>query len=161
MLYFAYGSNVNNAQMELRCPGAKPVGSYFLPNHRLIFRGVADIEYSTGHACYGVIWEITKKHRKALDGFEGYPWKYGRSYLPVQQGDKIRDLMFYQMVDQTNVAPPAKRYYETIKQGFLDWCLDLKPLDVAVSHGFRHRQGFVKASRTWGTPGMGEALWQA
>ena len=43
-LYFAYGSNLNLTQMANRCPQAKQLGSAYLPNWRLVFRGVADIE---------------------------------------------------------------------------------------------------------------------
>jgi hypothetical protein len=42
MLYFAYGSNLNIAGMAQRCPAAKPVSRFLLPNARLVFRGVAD-----------------------------------------------------------------------------------------------------------------------
>ena len=42
MYYLAYGMNMNRVAMRQRCPKAKPMGGFYLPNHRLIFRGVAD-----------------------------------------------------------------------------------------------------------------------
>ena len=42
MYYLAYGMNTNRAAMRQRCPKAKPMGGFYLPNYRLIFRGVAD-----------------------------------------------------------------------------------------------------------------------
>ncbi len=43
MLYMAYGMNTNRRAMEARCPLAKPMGGFYLPDTRLGFRGVADI----------------------------------------------------------------------------------------------------------------------
>lgn len=35
--YFAYGSNLDAAQMERRCPGSQYRGKAFLPKHRMAF----------------------------------------------------------------------------------------------------------------------------
>ena len=43
-LYAAYGSNLNKAQMQKRCPKSKPFGAIVLDEYRLVFKGVADIE---------------------------------------------------------------------------------------------------------------------
>jgi hypothetical protein len=48
MLYLAYGSNLNIKQMKIRCPYAKPSGTFYMPNYRLVFRRVADITKSEG-----------------------------------------------------------------------------------------------------------------
>ena len=48
-LYFAYGSNMNDEQMEFRCPDAEAVGTVCLEGYRLAFlsngtgRGVSNI----------------------------------------------------------------------------------------------------------------------
>ena len=39
VLYFAYGSNLDEGQMLERCPGAKTMGHATLPNHALTFGG--------------------------------------------------------------------------------------------------------------------------
>ena len=49
MYYLAYGMNTSRDAMAVRCPNAKPLGGFYLPNHRLIFRGVADFRYD--HDC--------------------------------------------------------------------------------------------------------------
>ena len=51
MLYFAYGSNLNLHQMLGRCPAAKPLGRFDLDDARLVFCGVADVEYADGESC--------------------------------------------------------------------------------------------------------------
>ena len=43
-LYLAYGMNTNIDQMASRCPGSVSIGRVDIPDHRLVFRGVADIE---------------------------------------------------------------------------------------------------------------------
>ena len=75
-LYLAYGSNLNVKQMEIRCPRAKIMGSFLLPNYKLVFRGVADIEESEGDYCPVGLWKITRKCLGALDRYEGYPTLY-------------------------------------------------------------------------------------
>jgi hypothetical protein len=42
MLYLAYGMNTNIDQMASRCPGSVSVGRVDIPDHRLVFRGVAE-----------------------------------------------------------------------------------------------------------------------
>ena len=37
--YLAYGSNLNRKQMEMRCPGAKVVGTALLEGYELLFKG--------------------------------------------------------------------------------------------------------------------------
>ena len=50
MLYFAFGSNLNQKQMKRRCRDSKYIGCYSLKNYTLVFRnyflggGVADVE---------------------------------------------------------------------------------------------------------------------
>jgi len=68
MLYFAYGSNMNSAEMtrDEKCPGALFAGTGYLINRRLVInkksrkRGIAaNIESSYGEKVYGVIYDIT------------------------------------------------------------------------------------------------------
>lgn len=59
MLYFAYGSNMNLAQMRRRCPGAHFCGRGVLHDYRLVERCFADIEEATGASVHGAVFEIT------------------------------------------------------------------------------------------------------
>ena len=65
-LYFSYGSNLNVSQMASRCPNAIQLGSTYLPNWRLVFRGVADIEPSRNvdDLLPVGVWEITDECEK-------------------------------------------------------------------------------------------------
>ncbi len=85
--YFAYGSNLDEAQMQRRCPGAKWVGRAELSWYRLRFDGasqnwsraaVANILPSAERSVWGSLYEVTEHHLQLLDGFEHVPADYQR-----------------------------------------------------------------------------------
>ena len=132
-LYFAYGANTNIEGMAFRCPNAKRVGSIVLPDYKLVFRGVADIEIEYGAEVHGVVWEITDECEKSLDRFEGYPHLYGKSSFPVKLEDgTIDDVMFYKM-NRTGYGLPTEGYYLTIKEGYRANSLPTSALYAALS----------------------------
>lgn len=47
MIYVAYGSNLNIEQMEIRCPGAALIGTGYLKDWELIYRGSKTGAYAT------------------------------------------------------------------------------------------------------------------
>ena len=80
MLYFAYGSNMDWAQMRSRCPSAEFNGTACLFDYRLAFTrfstnrgcGVADAVSATGNEVWGVIYKINDHDLESLDRSEGY-----------------------------------------------------------------------------------------
>jgi hypothetical protein len=80
MIYFAYGSNLDERQMALRCPGGKLTGVAQLAHYRLCFPrrspirncAVASIEPYSGATVWGVTYELTGDDLKRLDAREGY-----------------------------------------------------------------------------------------
>ena len=117
MLYMAYGMNMNVEAMAERCPDATPLGGFYLPNYRLVFRGVADIVPDGASVCPVALWKITPNCLNALDRLEGYPTLYGRERL---NGGWIT----YQMRDTTRTSHPSAFYYNMIEQGYKDFGLD-------------------------------------
>ncbi len=118
MLYFAYGANTNIEGMKHRCPKAKLLGPITLPDWKLVFRGVADIENVFGKEVHGVVWRITDTCEKSLDGFEGYPYLYGKRCFPVKLEDgTIEDVMFYKM-NREGYGLPSDGYFNCIKDGY-------------------------------------------
>jgi hypothetical protein len=91
MLYFAYGSNMDWAQMKERCPCAKFVCRAKLPSHRLAFTlrscsrrcGVADILRDETKDVWGVVYELPENELGNLDKDEDFnPGRpYGQSTL--------------------------------------------------------------------------------
>lgn len=139
-LYFAYGSNLNIAQMKRRCPKAKPLRRWKLGNARLVFRGVADCILDEGAACYGGIWLITPECERALDAYEGFrrddpeAGMYRKIHMPLpgpMYGGHA-ELMYYAM-NSTGIMPPSGGYLACIVQGYRDFKLPLRPLHEAVT----------------------------
>jgi len=131
--YFAYGANTNNENMEYRCPLAINLGKLILPDYRLVFRGVADIEPHAGSSVQGVMWEITEDCEMALDIFEGYPHLYRKESFGAKHKlyGTVFDIMYYKMNSNT-LSKPNAGYYSTIYQGYKDNNLDTKYLNQAV-----------------------------
>ena len=75
-LYFAYGSNMDPAQMRRRIPDARVVGRAVLKGWRIAERLYADIEKSRGGRVYGVLYLLSAKEMRRLDIYEGYPRTY-------------------------------------------------------------------------------------
>lgn len=132
--YFAYGANTNNENMKYRCPLAINLGKLILPDYRLVFRGVADIEPYAGSSVQGVLWEITEDCEKSLDVYEGYPHLYRKESFPCtwnHDQSTVFDVMYYKM-NSYHLGKPTTGYYSTIYQGFIDNKLDIKYLNQAV-----------------------------
>lgn len=127
MLYFAYGSNLNLAQFEERCPHAEPVRALMLAGHKLVFRGVADIVPAKGRKVAGALYRITDHCEAALDRYEGWPRLYRKTYKRVSG----QPIMWYTMND-CRISPPMVGYLATILRGFSDWRLDVSLLAAAV-----------------------------
>jgi len=112
MYYLAYGMNTNRDAMAARCPKAKPLGGFYLPDHRLTFRGVALMVLPV------VLWEITHDCLRALDRLEGYPTLYDRRKING-------DWLIYDMNGNKGaLATPSSGYYDMIEQGYKDFGLD-------------------------------------
>jgi hypothetical protein len=153
MLYFAYGSNLSKAHMRRRCPDAVPLGELFLPNTRLIFRGVADCVEEAGARCPGGVYRITSACERRLDQYEGVGGGfYSKVILPIDGVPGEEALMYYVM-NSTGIMPPTVRYLDTIRAGYRDFKLPLKLLRDAVAQAWddkdktfaercrRHRDG--------------------
>lgn len=125
MLYLAYGMNTNIDQMSGRCPGAVSLGRWDLANHRLVFRGPADVEYSPGDVVQCVLWDITKECELSLDRLEGYPTFYGKKYVPVTFHGMKHRAMIYQMNDQDGYYSPSNSYVWMLEEGYATHGLDL------------------------------------
>ena len=61
--YIAYGSNLNIRQMRYRCPGALVVGTGFIKDYELLFKGsktgsYLTIEEKIGSSVTIAIWKV-------------------------------------------------------------------------------------------------------
>lgn len=127
-LYLAYGMNTNIEQMAYRCPSAISYGRYDIPDHRLVFRGVADAVYSPGDILQCVLWDITSNCEEALDMLEGFPYFYDKKEVEVEfMGIKDYAMMYY-MVNPYNTSHPNYSYQEMLEEGYYVHGLDLEQI---------------------------------
>lgn len=71
-LYFAYGSNMDQAAMLQRCPASKPVGIARLMRHRFIIfdEGYASVIRDPQGTVWGMVWDLALGDVPALDRYE-------------------------------------------------------------------------------------------
>lgn len=141
-LYVAYGSNLNKSQMRRRCPDAKPVCGFVMPNHKLVFRGVADVIHEWGAEVHVGLWRITRRCEQSLDVYEGVNPKrpewgmYRKVYLKLSLGrgknKRTERALMYVMNDQESLALPSQYYYDAIKQDYRDFRLPVSKLEQAL-----------------------------
>ena len=136
-LYVAYGSNLNHRGMKLRCPDAVFLGTTMVREHRLVFRGVADIVKAKDMRCPVGVWEITPKCEASLDRYEGVGAGLYRKEL-VQFDDGKRALVY--AMNDCGIHVPSALYFETIEQGYRHCGLDTDPLYEALRHAKRYQR---------------------
>jgi len=131
MLYFAYGSNLNQKQMKIRCKDSYFIKSISLKGYSLTFRskyGAADIEIKKNSKVMGALYEISKSDEKRLDIYEEYPILYKKMYFNYYNNE----IMTYIMVKKLTYKKPTERYLNTIIEGYKDCKLDKKYLNKAL-----------------------------
>lgn len=116
--YFAYGSNLDVAQMARRCPDATNPRHATLADHDWLIneRGVATIEPLDGGEVHGVLWQISGSDLDVLDSAEGVPVRYRRDRMVVHAADGAHDAWVY--VDpRVEAGAPRPGYLERIIAG--------------------------------------------
>lgn len=142
--YIAYGSNLNVAQMRSRCPDATVLGTGWLENHRLVYKGSKTGGYLTVEEAKGcrvpvAIWEISQMDEKALDRYEGYPRFYRKEYTNIKLNKKgagrkkIVTGMIY-IMNGRDYEIPHPYYIQTCKVGYAQFGLDTAYLNEALDY---------------------------
>lgn len=115
MFYFAYGSNMDETQMQGRCPESLFVGIGVLGGYRLGFTryaqsrkgGVADIVCEPDCSVWGLVYKVTAKDLDLLDSFEGKGKAYDRTTVAVRflDGRMVEAETYYVINKQTDTKP--------------------------------------------------------
>jgi len=152
-LYVAYGSNLNIAQMALRCPTAHIYGTGLLNNWELIYRGSMTGSYATirrrkGSAVPVVVWSIMENDEKSLDIYEGYPRFYFKQNVMVDLPSGKKKAMVYIMDLKRKPGRPSQRYVESIREGYISNDLDILYLErsLALNSQECKKETFCKTS---------------
>jgi len=117
--YFAYGSNMDERQMALRCPNAKLVGRASLADHSFLIneRGVASVAVAPNRVVHGLLWTISRTDEKALDRYEGVAdGLYRKEVLQIKQksGGAVDALVY--IASSSNPGVPRTGYMKRIKR---------------------------------------------
>ena len=139
-LVFAYGSNMDAAQMRRRCPDARFAGDAELFGYRLYFAGhskhrggaVATIERDTGAAVPGVLWLLTDSDLKRLDAHEGAPQVYQRRRVTLLAYGQPCDAQTYIQRPTAEPGAPSADYYGIIARAYRTFWFDLGVLREAA-----------------------------
>jgi len=121
ILYFAYGSNMNPDRMAIRCPDASVIGRAELHDYKLTERLYADIDYQEDSIVYGFLYQISNRHLKLLDKFEGVPKIYMRKLVDVVYNGTHFTALTYEMTPETkrvrNGQPYSEEYRRICSEG--------------------------------------------
>lgn len=115
--YFAYGSNMDQAQMNQRCPGAILVGTAKLWGYRFIInaRGVATVVSKASSEVYGILWTITEADEKSLDKYEGITWgTYKKMVVDVKMATEKSAMALTYVASDSTLGSPRANYLEKI-----------------------------------------------
>lgn len=85
-LYFAYGSNMDRAQMAARCPSSRALGLARLMRHRVVImrEGWASVVRAPRGEVWGVLWDLALRDVAALDRYESlHTGLYAKIVQPV------------------------------------------------------------------------------
>ena len=135
--------------MAERCPNANYLGSTELKNWRLIFKSVATIERELGKYVPVGIFQITNECEKALDIYEDYPHLYDKKELDVILDGSQVTAMTYVMVGKYGIAPPSKKYFNVISEGYKNCGLNSDFLLEAEEYSIKADTGKGYESTRW------------
>ena len=135
--------------MTERCPKAIYIGSTILKGWRLIFKSVATIEKELGKDVPVGIFEISDQCEKALDIYEDYPRLYDKKELDVILAGTQVTAMTYVMVAKYGIAPPSKKYFDVISEGYKNCDLNSDFLLEAEEYSIKANSGNGYQSTRW------------
>ncbi len=148
----AYGSNLNEARMRQRCPGAEVFGKSVIVGYRMLFKQSMTGAYATieqdANSCVPVlIYRMTAADEARLDRFEGYPKYYYKRefFLPVwnlkgHRLKKRRTCIAYIMHEHRLLGEPSTDYFRLLDDGYDRWGFDKEVLDAALENSIGYKQ---------------------
>ena len=124
-LYFAYGSNLVEAAMKRRCPGAHAVGTAVLEGYRFFvgLEGWGSVMPRPGHIVHGVVWRLTVRDLAVLHAYELLDkGLYDVRTLPVRIGPRRVAAITY-LLRRRVPGRPRPGYVEMIAASARRWNL--------------------------------------
>ena len=135
--------------MADRCPNANYLGNTVLKDWRLIFKSVASIEKDLGKYVPVGVFQITIEGEKALDIYEDYPHLYYKKELDIILDGSQVTAMTYVMVAKYGIAPPSRKYFNVISEGYKNCGLNSDFLLEAEQYSIKADTGKGYESTRW------------
>ena len=147
MLYFGYGSNLDQGDLASWCarngyeyPLGTCRGLAHLPDHKLAFTrfattrngGVLDVVEYVGAISPGVLFEVEPSSLRILDAKEGAPGAYRRKPCVVllEEGTELPALT-YEVGTKAHHQVPSEAYLEVVIRGYRAHGIELQFLKLA------------------------------
>lgn len=136
--YIAYGSNMDERQMAVRCRDAVLTGTGFIQGYELLFKGsligcYATIESKEQSRVPVTVWTISKADEKRLDRYEGFPTFYYKKDIEVQMKDGTITGLVYIMHEDRHCGMPFPWYYEQMDRDYQKFGFDRTILKNALA----------------------------
>ncbi|MDX1431250.1 MAG: gamma-glutamylcyclotransferase family protein [Gammaproteobacteria bacterium] len=115
--YFAYGINMDDTGMSVRCPGARQIGVAALEGFRFALdpRGFATVVRDRRARVLGVLWTLSARDERALDAFEAVRHGlYRKERLVVAVGRRRRRALVYRSRGRRRAGRPRRAYLREI-----------------------------------------------
>ena len=135
--------------MADRCPNANYLGNTVLKDWKLIFKSVATIEKNLGKYVPVGVFQITIECEKALDIYEDYPHLYDKKELDIILDGIQVTAMTYVMVAKYGIAPPSRKYFNVISEGYKNCGLNSDFLLEAEEYSIKADTGKGYESTRW------------
>jgi len=124
MIAFAYGSNMDQKAMALRCPKSRALGAGRLMGHRLIVmeEGYASIVTERNSVVHGVIYDLAPSDVAPLDRYEEVArGLYRKAVQPVlkREGGSLRAMVYVGQGKEGGV--PQASYWQPILDAAEAW----------------------------------------
>lgn len=129
--YFAYGSNMNLAQMCERCPHSEKIGIGYMNDAEVCFpsfyapwdSGMAGYRSSPGNKMWGVIFDLDPRDLEVMRDYEDFVFgrdpelnNYNEVTVVVISNEEEIECMTYESIVTGNYRPSLK-YLQGIIQG--------------------------------------------
>lgn len=136
MIYFAYGSLLDQERLRELSPTASPLRTAKIPHHALCFTGhseaweggTATIGLAPNRDLWGALYEIDEQGRAAIErsgAEDGYVWAF--TSVEDIHGEEISVGMLVKVRDLERRSP-SEVYLEALNAGWLQWGLDSKEM---------------------------------
>lgn len=125
-LYFAYGLNMDAADMARRCPRSTPLGVARLPRRRFVVMscGYASIVPDPRADVHGVLWSLALADVAALDRFEETArGLYTKLAQPVLRGGGASASALVYIGADLQQGAPRPGYIERVVAAATEWRL--------------------------------------